>query len=81
MTSEFLEIQDVYWTVYSTRSNKTNLIRNGEVGIDGVTVHHPSLIINDVSVSMGGEYRCCATNKAGDSCGLPSDLIGMLLFY
>ncbi|XP_076112909.1 uncharacterized protein LOC143080771 [Mytilus galloprovincialis] len=24
---------------------------------------------------MEGEYTCCAINKAGDACGLPSDLI------
>lgn len=76
--SEFLEIQSVYWIVYNSHTNRTNLIRNGEVGINGVNVDYPSLIINDVTVSMAGEYRCCAINIAGDVCGLPSELIGML---
>lgn len=76
--SEILEIQSVSWRVFNNLINKTNVIRNGEVGIDGVDFYHPSLIINEVSESMEGEYRCCATNIAGETCGLPSDLIGML---
>lgn len=60
------------------RTKKRNEIHNGEVGIDGVSPENPSLIINEVSVSMEGEYTCCAINKAGDACGLPSDLIGKL---
>ncbi|XP_063442781.1 hemicentin-1-like [Mytilus trossulus] len=73
--SEHLKILDVSWSVYNPRTNKTNEIHNGEVGIDGVSPDNPSLIINEVSVSMEGEYTCCAINKAGDACGLPSDLI------
>ncbi|CAC5381762.1 unnamed protein product [Mytilus coruscus] len=73
--SEHLKIQNVFWTVYNPRTKRTNEIHNGEVGIDGVSPENPSLIINEVSVSMEGEYTCCAINKAGDACGLPSDLI------
>lgn len=76
--SEILKIQTVYWKVYTSRTAKPHLIRNGEVGIDGVNANYPSLIINEVSVSMEGEYRCCAINIAGDACGLPSNLIGRL---
>ncbi|XP_071172629.1 cell adhesion molecule DSCAML1-like isoform X2 [Mytilus edulis] len=73
--SEHLKILDVSWLVHNPRTNKTNEIHNGEVGIDGVSPENPSLIIDEVSVSMEGEYTCCAINKAGDACGLPSDLI------
>lgn len=78
MKSEHLKILDISWLVYNPRTNRTNTINKGEIGYDGISPENPSLIINEVSVSMEGEYYCCAINKAGDACGLPSDLKGWL---
>ncbi|XP_071148708.1 hemicentin-1-like [Mytilus edulis] len=64
------EISKVYWKRYIHGSS--TIISSASIGIKGVTVENPSLIIPSAMESMTGEYTCFAVNSVGTGSSLPA---------
>lgn len=69
------EVSNVYWQRYLHGS--TTMIHSNSIGIKGVTVENPSLIIPYAMESMTGEYICFAENSVGTGSSLPAKLTGL----
>lgn len=54
----------------------TTIISSTSIGVKGVTVDNPSLIIPSTMESMSGEYTCFAVNYVGTGSSLPAQLTG-----
>ncbi|CAG2249887.1 unnamed protein product [Mytilus edulis] len=70
------EVSNVYWQRYLHGS--TTMIHSNSIGIKGVTVENPSLIIPYAMESMTGEYICFAENSVGTGSSLPAKLTGLI---
>ncbi|XP_052080325.1 hemicentin-1-like isoform X2 [Mytilus californianus] len=66
------EVSKVYWKRYLHGSS--TIISSTSIGIKGVTVENPSLIIPSAMESMTGEYTCFAVNSVGTGSSLPAKL-------
>ncbi|XP_071151133.1 contactin-4-like, partial [Mytilus edulis] len=66
------EVFRVYWQRYLHGS--ITVISSASIGIKGVTVESPSLIIPSAMESMTGEYTCFAVNSVGTGSSLPATL-------
>lgn len=71
----FPAVSKVYWE-RSIRGAITRL-SSVSIGIMGVTVDNPSLIIPSAMESMTGEYTCFAVNSVGTGSSFPATLTGI----
>lgn len=64
----------IYWerNINGTRT----ILLPGMIGISGVTLVDPFLGVDEVDLSMAGEYTCYAVNKVGTGHSRPIELIG-----
>lgn len=76
----FPAISKVYWERYIYGS--ITRLSSDSIGIMGVTVDNPSLIIPMAMESMTGEYTCLAVNSVGTGRSFPAKLTGgTILFF
>ncbi|CAC5383738.1 unnamed protein product [Mytilus coruscus] len=68
----FPKVSKVYWKRYLHGSS--TIISSTSIGIKGVTVGNPSLIIPSAMESMTGEYTCFAVNSVGTGSSFPAKL-------
>lgn len=78
VTNAFPEVFRVYWQRYLHGS--ITVISSASIGIKGVTVESPSLIIPSAMESMTGEYTCFAVNSVGTGSSLPATLTGGIYY-
>ncbi|XP_052079369.1 B-cell receptor CD22-like [Mytilus californianus] len=63
----------IYWE--RNINGTTTMLLPGMIGISGVTTEDPFLRIDEVDLSMAGEYSCYAVNKVGTGHSYPVVLI------
>ncbi|CAC5403637.1 HMCN [Mytilus coruscus] len=72
INNAFPAVSKVYWERYI--SGSTTIISSASIGLKGVTVEEPSLIIPSATEMMSGEYTCFAVNSVGTGSSLPVQL-------